>query len=434
MLLAARAGPRRLVFASMNESEASRPLPPLASSDDGLASLHACLSSASFWAPDRIGPQLPWLEHAPFAFWLVEALRPGTLVELGTHGGFSYFAFCQAVRRCGLETRCFAVDTWTGDEHAGFYDGEVFADVTRYNERQYSAFSTLIRSTFDEAVRHFSDGSIDLLHLDGRHFYEDVKHDFETWRPKLSERAVVVFHDTNTRERGFGVFRLWQELRQNHAHFEFLHGNGLGVLGVGRQQPPTVQALLTIGRDPQATVQIRDIYARLGLAVRLTDRLRDAQNRSAALQAQLAQASVDVAWRDTELMQARGQATQLAHALEASKRDLEATRHDLETTRRELETTKCHVETTGRALETARVDLSSVMASTSWRLTWPIRQLGLALPRLSKFTRQMFGGIRRKPRWTTAQLLADPTERPQDQTSAISQRDPGLRVVDRPSL
>ena len=106
---------------------------------------------------------------------------------------------------------------------------------------EYSNFSKLLRATFDEAVNQFDDGSIDLLHLDGRHFYEDVKHDFETWQRKLLSRAIVLFHDTQVREHGFGVYQFWEAIRRDFAHFEFIHGAGLGVLCVGRD--PIVRAL-----------------------------------------------------------------------------------------------------------------------------------------------------------------------------------------------
>src|SRR5437764_4408932 len=73
------------------------------SEQDAAAILRACLSPACFWPPQQLDPQSAWLEHAPFAFWLIEALRPRILVELGTHGGYSYFAFCQAVERLKLD-------------------------------------------------------------------------------------------------------------------------------------------------------------------------------------------------------------------------------------------------------------------------------------------------------------------------------------------
>ena len=69
-------------------------------------------------------PPSAWTGHLPFAFWVVEEARPRTLVELGSHHGTSYLAFCQSVVRCGYDTRCFAVDTWQGDEHSGFYGDE----------------------------------------------------------------------------------------------------------------------------------------------------------------------------------------------------------------------------------------------------------------------------------------------------------------------
>ena len=175
------------------------------------------------------------------------------IVELGTWTGFSYFAFCQAVDQVGLEARCFAIDTWEGDEQTGFYGSEVYESVAARN-RRYARFSSLVRSTFDEASGHFEDGTIDLLHIDGLHTYEAVKSDFERWLPKLSERALVLFHDTNVRERDFGVWRLWSELRRQVSALRVLHGNGLGVLGVGSVCPRSVLPLLNAD---EATTQGR---------------------------------------------------------------------------------------------------------------------------------------------------------------------------------
>src|SRR6185369_1925683 len=73
--------------------------------------------------PEYFAPAGAWSEHIPFAFALMDLCRPATFVELGTHYGNSYCAFCQAVVALGLETRCHAVDTWQGDEHAGRYNG-----------------------------------------------------------------------------------------------------------------------------------------------------------------------------------------------------------------------------------------------------------------------------------------------------------------------
>jgi len=169
--------------------------------------------------------------------WLVKAARPRRIVELGTHYGYSHFAFCQAVREAGLTTECIAVDTWKGDAHAGHYGEEVYQAVLRENER-YSAFSTLLRKTFAEALDDVADGSVDLLHVDGRHLYEDVKGDFESWIPKLAENAIVLFHDTMVEERGFGVWKYWAEISQQNETFNFTYQHGLGVLFRGKDLTP----------------------------------------------------------------------------------------------------------------------------------------------------------------------------------------------------
>jgi GT2 family glycosyltransferase len=189
------------------------------------------LITAISFIPKSLQAPNAWVGHLPFAAWAIKEVSPNIFVELGTHSGNSYFSFCQAVVEHGLSTKCYAVDTWQGDEHAGQYNEEVFSDVSIHNQNHYSGFSQLLRMTFDDALSHFADESIDLLHIDGLHTYEAVRHDFETWLPKLAPGAVVLFHDTNVRERNFGVWKLWEELQARYPNnLEFMHSCGLGVL------------------------------------------------------------------------------------------------------------------------------------------------------------------------------------------------------------
>jgi O-antigen biosynthesis protein len=202
-----------------------------------------------FWQPDYLEISA-WTEHIPFAFWLVEVIKPQVIVELGVHNGVSYFSFCQAVNLLNSDTTCYGIDNWKGDEHAGFYDESVYGKVVEYNSNHYSRFSTLVRTSFDESVNYFVDGSIDLLHIDGLHTYEIVKHDFETWLPKLSPDALVIFHDINVRERNFGVFQLWEELKSLYPHFQFDFGHGIGVIAMGKIQFGELEQLFTTEKTP----------------------------------------------------------------------------------------------------------------------------------------------------------------------------------------
>jgi GT2 family glycosyltransferase/glycosyltransferase involved in cell wall biosynthesis len=232
----------------------------LSVSTGNFASLLSEELDSLFTLAPRSGVLSAWYGHVPFAFWIVRALQPSTLVELGTHNGVSYLAFCDAVAKANLNTRCFAVDSWLGDEQAGFYDDTVYNDLKSFHDDRFSAFSELIRSTFDDAQRYFEDGSIDLLHIDGCHSYEAVRHDFETWEPKLSDRAVVLFHDTNVRERSFGVYKFWSELATRFPHFEFLHEHGLGVLATGKNIPRKIQMLCNLN-NVEAESKIRSRFA-----------------------------------------------------------------------------------------------------------------------------------------------------------------------------
>jgi hypothetical protein len=256
------------------------------------------ISPVSFWAPDYIYPS-PWVEHAPFAFWICEALRPRRFVELGTHRGFSYFAFCQAINRLGLGTIAYAIDTWKGDEHAGFCDESVFRSVETRNNERYSAFSSLVRSTFDDALDYFADGSVDLLHINGHHLYDDVTHDFALWRPKLTEDAVVLLHDTNVREHELGMWTFFDKIAPQRQSFQFFNGHGLGVLIPGDRVPAPLAPLFEASRE--TAHQIRAAYAALGGALRVRSEIAGLRTVLADRDREIVNLRTALADRDREI-------------------------------------------------------------------------------------------------------------------------------------
>jgi hypothetical protein len=216
--------------------------------------------------PQRITPAAAWVEHIPFGMSLIELLLPRLVVEMGTYWGDSYCAFCQAVAKLQFDTKCIAVDTWQGDAHTGEYAG-ILDDLRAHHDPLYSRFSTLKQCTFDDALRDVADASVDLLHIDGLHTYDAVRHDFESWLPKVSDRAVVLFHDTAERTGDFGVWKLWAELAPGYPSFEFEHGHGLGVLAVGPAVPPAMLRFLQhAAAHPQS---VRDAYYALGTRAQL---------------------------------------------------------------------------------------------------------------------------------------------------------------------
>lgn len=182
---------------------------------------------------DRVCPLMPvwpWGGHRAWAYDLVRFMRPRVIGELGVHWGTSLFAFAQAVKDERIDARLIGVDTWSGDGHTGPYGPDVLQTVRRIAGESYPQQKfELHQMTFDEALPKVTPASIDLLHIDGFHTYDAVKHDFETWLPTLAPNGIILLHDV-AEDTGYGSVRYFEELCRQFPAFHFQHSWGLGVV------------------------------------------------------------------------------------------------------------------------------------------------------------------------------------------------------------
>lgn len=222
--------------------------------------------------PERLVEPDSWAGHIPFAFWITGAARPRRYVELGVHTGNSFCAVAQAVAHLGIDTECFGIDHWFGDEQAGLYGEDVYSDLKAWHDPRYGHFSRLLRMSFLDGRSQLPDRSVDLLHIDGLHTYEAVREDFETWQGKMSDRCVVLFHDTNVHQPDFGVWRFWQEIQDRYPSVEFLHSNGLGVAYTGAapldSALPGMARFFGLSQSDTGLSEARAFFARLGEPLR----------------------------------------------------------------------------------------------------------------------------------------------------------------------
>ena len=225
--------------------------------------------------------------------------------------------------------------------------------------------------TFDEAQHHFTDGSIDLLHIDGLHTYEAVKHDFETWLPKLSRCGVVLFHDVAVKERGFGVWKFWEEIMTQYPNMAFDHSNGLGVLLVGSEQKTAIVELCNEFSSLSSRQLLQALASRLGLTIALEHSNNELDQLAAGRQSYINTLAAMIAERDEQIGLLSLSIPLTEHVEQV--RSLNAMLHDQSQKSAELET-----------------NINKILHSSSWRMTKPVRKITHSVRKRSRKVRNFF--------------------------------------------
>lgn len=230
--------------------------------------------------PARASSPSPQLEHTPFAFWIIEALKPRTVVSLGVGDGNMYFAFLQAVQSLSLRANCTGFGFDRNDEASN--------SLKAYHDALYSRFSALIRSSHADALAQISDKSIDLLHVDQAASDEAVARALEAWLPKMSSRGVVLVHPTLAQPAEQSAGEFWKTLSARYPSFEFVHAHGLGLAYVGTETAPSQVETLLRATGDDAIQKLRAYFSRLGASVVEHTALRKAEAEITALKTELA--------------------------------------------------------------------------------------------------------------------------------------------------
>jgi hypothetical protein len=160
-----------------------------------------------------------WKGHRTFANWLVQTLKPETIVDLGIDYGFSMFSLAES--NIG---QVYGIDSFAGDIHTGIHPDAYDTVIKVINENQYTNINIIV-GEFDN-IAGVWDKPIDILHIDGLHTYEAVNNDIAVWTKFFrNNNSVMLMHDTIS----------FPEVKQCYDNlplpkFNFTHSAGLGVI------------------------------------------------------------------------------------------------------------------------------------------------------------------------------------------------------------
>ena len=141
--------------------------------------------------------------------------------------GYSALVMALSLKKNDIPGKVFAIDTWKGDSHAGFYGEEVY-NILQKRVKSLGLINhiELVRDTFESARKRFN--AIDLLHIDGLHTYEAALGDFNCYKECLHANSLVLFHDVNTHFKEMRL--LWRRMSWKYESCMVPYSHGLGII------------------------------------------------------------------------------------------------------------------------------------------------------------------------------------------------------------
>jgi predicted O-methyltransferase YrrM len=147
-----------------------------------------------------------WFEYPSFYEMCLKAVpENGTLVEIGSWRGRSTCYMGSLIKNSNKNVKFYSVDTWEGsdeEQHISFIEELKSQGKTLFEEFQENIKSCgiddvviPIQSTSILAAEQFEDNSLDFVHIDASHEYEDVLNDIKSWYPKVKPGGMITGDD-----------------------------------------------------------------------------------------------------------------------------------------------------------------------------------------------------------------------------------------------
>jgi predicted O-methyltransferase YrrM len=170
---------------------------------------------------------------------IVAERQPKTILEIGTCHGGTLLVLC---RLSHPSATVISVDLPGGPFGGGYawFRMPILKAFPANGQRLYLVRDDSHKTkTRDKVAELLGDQKLDLLFIDADHTYEGVRSDFELYSPLVQPGGLIAFHDIAKNQSGteYGVFRLWNEIKDRYRYLEIIDnpdqvGSGLGLLYV----------------------------------------------------------------------------------------------------------------------------------------------------------------------------------------------------------
>jgi predicted O-methyltransferase YrrM len=164
---------------------------------------------------------------------LVKEQNCRSILEIGTYRGGTLFVFSQLAAPGATVISLDFHFTFLGKVY-GALQKPLLRKFVRNGKSLFLLREDSHQPSTLATIRHILQGhELDFLFIDGDHTYEGVREDFNMYSPLVRDGGLIAFHDIAQSGGSREVYRLWEELKPNYDHEEFIHHTGSGAMGIG---------------------------------------------------------------------------------------------------------------------------------------------------------------------------------------------------------